>query len=145
MPKFLDTPSWYGSDGKLTSDASIASGVIRVMYINTSNGEQAFVYIPTFYPEDSLTGYSNYLGYFIAKAASDKKPCYSCCTGELKNKSGKMGSAVLVTFAVNGYVTLGANVSGTVEEFTITFNPSTVSGTFNTTYLSGLNGLATLK
>lgn len=150
MPKFLDVPQWYGSDGLLTSTADLSVGIIQVWYKNSSETIEVKAYIPIYWPQSEMAQFETPLHYYSLLAILAHQDLYSLCTGQLRINTTKRADISYMIFAPSGNVIFRANdptlgIGNTLSELSASFSVTGATKDYTATYLQGPGGAAFLK
>lgn len=109
MPKFLDAPQWYNSNGVLTNQASIFVGIVQVEYKDSSETTEVKAYFPSYSAPSEISRFTSPLHYYSLMATLAQQDLYSLCTGQLRINTTKRADISYVVFTTTGHVIFKAN------------------------------------
>lgn len=150
MPKFLDAPQWYDSNGVLTNQAALSVGIVQVIYKNSSETTEVKAYFPLYQPQSEITSFANPLAYYSVLAIVAQQDLYSLCTGQLRINTTKRADISYVIFTPSGDVIFRANnptlgLGNKLGELSVNFSVTGATKDYTATYLRGFGGGAYLN
>ena len=150
MPKFLDAPQWYNSNGILTNQAALSVGIVQVNYKNSSETTEVEAYFPLYQPQSELTGFANPLSFYSVLAIVAQQSLYSLCTGHLRINTTNRADISHVVFTASGDVIFRASdptlgLGDVLGELSVGFSVTRDTRYYTATYLQGPGGAAYLN
>lgn len=109
MPKFLDAPQWYNSNGVLTNQATLFVGVVQVAYKNSNETIEVKAYFPSYSAPSEISRFTTPLHYYSLLATIAQQDLYSLCTGQLRINTTKRADISYMVFTTSGSVIFKAN------------------------------------
>lgn len=150
MPKFLDAPQWYGSNGTLTSTADLSVGIVQVNYKNSDETIEVKAYFPMYWPQSTISQFATPLHYYSFIATLEQQTLYSLCTGQLRINTTKRADISYMIFTTIGEVIFRANnptlgLGDSLEELSVSFSVTGATKYYTATYFQGPGGGALLN
>lgn len=98
MPKFLDVPQWYNSNGTLTSGVSSYSYLITVHYQDGSETNEVTAYFPISL-QGIMTPFSPPFSYFFVIAMLSQETQNVPCWGIMRKGASSSAISAVLTYA----------------------------------------------